>query len=258
MEPRECDRRNIMALEDWLLPVLYQQVPVDFGFARQSKVEVLESRLPKDVQEHRDEYGFIGRDGPILDMERALHRQAPCILIQGLGGVGKTTLAHGFLRWLDQTGGLEDALWFDFREIRTAESVINKIGQGFYGGNFGIAPNKLELLARAMEKVRVLMVWDNFESTAHNLPAEDRAELSRFLDAIRGTRGKVIMTSRSPEEWLKPSQRFEIRLGGLDGEERWEYCEVILRELGLKVDRDDPELKELMDQLRGHPLAMRA
>ncbi len=214
---KRISARGPFPLEDWLLPVLYQQVPVDFGFARQSKVEVLESRLPKDVQEHRDEYGFIGRDGPILDMERALHRQAPCILIQGLGGVGKTTLAHGFLRWLDQTGGLEDALWFDFREIRTAESVINKIGQGFYGGNFGIAPNKLELLARAMEKVRVLMVWDNFESTAHNLPAEDRAELSRFLDAIRGTRGKVIMTSRS-----------------------------------------HPELKELMDQLRGHPLAMRA
>ena len=43
----------------------------------------------------------------------------------------------------------------------------------------------------------------------------------------------------------------------MDGEERWEYCETILRELGLKVDRDDPELSKLMDQLAGHPLAMR-
>ena len=46
-------------------------------------------------------------------------------------------------------------------------------------------------------------------------------------------------------------------MSGLEGEERWEYCEIILRELGLKVDRDDPALKELMDQLAGHPLAMR-
>jgi tetratricopeptide (TPR) repeat protein len=250
--------RGPCELQDWLLPVLYQQAPMDFDFAKQAQVAVFESRLPRKLQEQRDEYGFIGRDGPILEMERALHRKAPCILIQGLGGVGKTTLARGFLRWLDQTGGLDGALWFDFREIRTAESVINQTGQAFYGENFGIANNKLQLLARALERVRVVMVWDNFESAAQNLPAEDRAELGRLLDTIRGTRGKVIMTSRSPEEWLKPSQRFEVRLGGLDGEERWEYCEVILRELGLKVNREDPQLKELMDQLRGHPLAMRA
>ena len=69
-------------------------------------------------------------------------------------------------------------------------------------------------------------------------------------------RGKVIMTSRSQEEWLRPEWRVKIPregLGGLEGEERWEYCEIILRELGVKVNRDDPALKELMDQLAGHP-----
>jgi tetratricopeptide (TPR) repeat protein len=81
--------------------------------------------------------------------------------------------------------------------------------------------------------------------------------LGRFLDAIRGCRGKVIVTSRSREEWLKPEWRFELSLPGLDGEERWEYCETILRDLGLKVNRNDPELSKLMDQLAGHPLAMR-
>ena len=103
----------------------------------------------------------------------------------------------------------------------------------------------------------MIIVWDNFESAEENLTAEDRAELGRFLDVIRGMRGKVIITSRSREEWLKPSQRFELPLRGLDGEERWEYCDAILRELGLKVNRNDPELSKLMDQLAGHPLAMR-
>ena len=72
-----------------------------------------------------------------------------------------------------------------------------------------------------------------------------------------GGRGKAIITSRSPEEWLGATRRFELKLGGLDGEERWEYCEIILRELGLKVDRNDAALVGLMDQLAGHPLAMR-
>jgi tetratricopeptide (TPR) repeat protein len=249
--------RGRYPLEDWLLPVLYQQAPLDFPFAAQAKLEARESRLPPEVREHRDEYGFVGRDGPILAMERALHRKAPAILVQGLGGVGKTTLARGFLRWLDDTGGLDAALWFDFRDIRTAEYVINRTGEAFYGENFSVAKNKLELLARALGESRVLIVWDNFESTESNLTFEDRAELGRFLDAIRGGRGKVIITSRSREEWLGPPRRFELPLRGLDGEERWEYCDVILCELGLKVDRNDPELSGLMDQLAGHPLAMR-
>ncbi len=249
--------RGPYPLEDWLLPVLYQQAPLDLDFAKQAKLEKRESRLPQEVVEQREAYGFIGRDGAILEMERALQRQTPCILVQGLGGVGKTTLARGFLRWLDETGGLDGALWFDFRDIRTAEYVLNRTGEAFYGENFGAQKNKLELLANALRQLRVLMVWDNFESAAQNLHAEDRDELGRFLDAIRGTRGKVIMTSRSQEEWMGPSRRFELPLSGLEGEERWEYCEIILRELGLKVNRDDPALKELMDQLAGHPLAMR-
>jgi hypothetical protein len=256
---RVCARGRY-PLEDWLLPVLYQQEPLDFSFAKNRSLTVAapnQSVLPEEVREHREEYGFIGRDGPILEMERALHRQAPAILVQGLGGVGKTTLARGFLRWLDETGGLDGALWFDFRDIRTAEYVINQTGEAFYGENFRLEKNKLKLLTDALAERRVLMVWDNFESTATNLTGDDRAALGRFLDSIRGGRGKVVITSRSPEEWLKPSQRFELPLRGLDGEERWEYCETILRELGLKVDRNDAALSGLMDQLAGHPLAMR-
>ena len=249
--------RGPFPLEDWLLPVIYQQAPLDLDFAREARVESRESRLPQEIKQQRELYGFIGRDGPILEMERALQRNTPCILIQGLGGVGKTTLARGFLRWLDETGGLHGALWFDFRDIHTAEYVLNRTGETVYGENFGAQKNKTDLLAHALGQARVLMVWDNFESAAQNLTTDERDELGRFLDAIRGARGKVIITSRSREEWLGPTRRFELPLRGLEGEERWEYCEIILRELGIKLKRDDPALKELMDQLVGHPLAMR-
>jgi tetratricopeptide (TPR) repeat protein len=255
--PNRTSVRGPYPLRDWLLPVLYQQDPFNFEFAKEAKLEIRKSCLPQLVKDHREEYGFIGRDEAILQMERAIHRKAPCILIHALGGIGKTTLARGFLRWLDETGGLDAALWFDFREIRSAEYVLNRTGETFYGENFAVSPDKLELLNQAFQKRRIVLVWDNFESTVENLTVQDRADLARFLDTIRGARGKVIMTSRSAEDWLGVTRRFQLRLRGLDGEERWEYCQTIIHDLGLKINQQDPALNSLMDQLAGHPLAMR-
>jgi hypothetical protein len=42
--------------------VLYQQAPLDLDFAGQARLENRESRLPQEVREHREPYGFIGRD----------------------------------------------------------------------------------------------------------------------------------------------------------------------------------------------------
>jgi len=66
----------------------------------------------------------------------------------------------------------------------------------------------------------------------------------------------VVITSRSEERWLRSELR-KVPLRGLAGEERWDYCDRLLSEIGVKVDRDDPELVKLMELLDGHPLAMR-
>jgi hypothetical protein len=67
--------RGPYPLNDWLLPVLYQQAPLDFTFADSAEREQRPSRLPKEVTEHSDEYGFIGRDGngACASSQRALH-----------------------------------------------------------------------------------------------------------------------------------------------------------------------------------------
>ena len=224
--------------------------------------------MPEPFRTENNPYGFIGRDGALLELERAMHRAPAGILIQGLGGIGKTTLARGFVRWLEDTNGLgERAFWLDFREIRSFEYVLNRIGEPLFGPNFGSAPveAKLEALMKALREHRLVIVWDNFESASGiagtsvtaNLPDEDRALLARLLDGLRGGVTKVLITSRSEEDWLGPQRRWKLPLGGFDGEEPWEYCETILRDLGLTVNRDDKDYAELMNQLGGHPLAMR-
>ena len=252
------------------MPVLYQQDRLELQFAEASSVSTgPQSDAPAEWAGEDNPYGFIGRDGAILELERALHRPPPALLVHGLGGVGKTTLARGFAQWLVDTEGLapERVFWFRFDEIQSAEYVVNRIVERLFGVHATSAAmdQKLEALRQAFHQVRCLVVWDNFEvvfgipdALAPSLSPEDQDVLRRLLKGLRGSPTKVLITSRSEEDALGKSLRYKVPLGGLQGEERWEYCQAILDDLGLTVDRENPDLKELIDALQGHPLAMRA
>jgi hypothetical protein len=125
---------------------------------------------------------------------------------------------------------------------------------------------KLPRLIQAMRELRLLVIWDNFESAAGiegtalspALTKADRTVLKSLLQQLRGGRSKILITSRSPEEWLTSTEVFRLPLLGLRGEDVWAYCDAVARDLGLKLDRNDPDCLELLNELDGHPLALRA
>ena len=260
-------------LQDWVVPVLYQQqlseraVLLELQGAEESDEEAL--TLPENARVDGD-YGFIGRGRDIQRLERAMLRQPQAgILIHGQAGVGKTSLAKGFLRWLSQTGGLwGDVFWFNFQEIHTAEYVINQLLDRLAGISVLAAPaeEKQTLLTRLLKEKPCLLVWDNFESASGiegteiqpQLSAEDRDILARLLKGLRGGKTKVLLTSRNKETWLQVQSCYRLPLGGLTGEDLWEYCNAVVKDLGLTLDRNNETYSAILDKLCGNPLAIRS
>ena len=215
-----------------------------------------------------DALSFVGRDEAIHGLERALRVPAVGILVHGLAGVGKTTLARHFLQWLRDTGGLEHPpLWFGFDDIRSAVFVLNQIGRAVLGSQFDSdQPDHYARLIKALREDALLLVWDNFESACGFQPERVRGLLSEadqhrlrdFLKLLRGGRTKVLLTSRSEESWLPAEDCRRIALGGLRGEELWDYAAAVIETLQLPVDRNDKDLQALLGDLDGHPVLIGA
>jgi hypothetical protein len=264
--------RGTYPLRDWLVPVVYAQDELDFSFTTKAVPPAASAinnvNLPTEAQDNQNPYGFIGRDSALLALERAMRRSAAGVLINGVAGSGKTTLAQGFLQWRQKTGaGEKGYYWFSFNQIFSAEFIFNRLGEAIVGENFNSIPlaQKVEDLSKLLKEHSLLIVWDNFDSVrglegtkrVGNLSFEDQLLLKRFLEELRGGASKILITSRGEEDWLGAANLYKVPLRGLQGEERWELCRIILNDLGKKIDRTDTQLVQLMDALDGHPLMMR-
>ncbi len=93
--PREEDDLNYRTTSRPLMQALENsRLPVNLVLLRPGTYEALERqyRFPEPT------YGFVGRDLEILKIEKSLLRHS-VLLVQGMGGTGKTTLLN-YLRQL--------------------------------------------------------------------------------------------------------------------------------------------------------------
>jgi CHAT domain/NB-ARC domain len=251
-------------LEDWLVPVLYRHhdpLRLDFE-AKNVPAAPRESRLPPEARE-TDPYGFIGRDDKVLDLERALLRKQPGVLLMGLSGVGKTALVRDLLDWLEKTSGLGEGVhWFSFGNGLTAAGMLDRLGTDLFGEAFqGLGPpaKKLEELVRVCRDKKLLLVWDRLRTRGGlgELVPADAPLLGQFLTRLRGGQTRVLLTCSTAHRALDKASRFVVRLGGLDKEECWELADTILYEArGKKRDPADKDLTDLVRMLNGHPQAL--
>lgn len=261
-------------LEDWLLPVVYCNQAVDLNLREfrtpQEKKDYLLSKS-KLYRFPQPEFGFVGRDLEILKIEKALLRHN-ILLLQGMGGTGKTTLLNYLREWWQTTNFTEKVFYFGYDEKAwTLQQVLRKIGKQVYGEFDKDLPQdaQVEELVTTLRTNSYAIILDNLESVTgqklaikNTLSKPKRNEIRDFLARLAGGKTRVVLGSRSSEEWLQ-DQTFRTnvyQLQGLDREARTVLAEKILeRHVAahhIPTVRKDPEFARLMQVLAGYPLAM--
>lgn len=231
-------------LEDWLLPVVYQRSQVNFDL-RSFTPQEEEAYWQQQSSQYRFEqptYGFFGRDLEILKIERALLRQN-ILLVQGMGGTGKTTLLNYLREWWQTTQFAKDVFYFGYdQQAYTVEQIVFAIGQRVYGQYEAPMFQAMPLEARIGKLTAKLraepygLILDNLESVTgqalaiqNTLNPHEQNQLKDFLQRLAGGQTKVVLGSRSRETWLESVLKGAVyELRGLDQESRTELAEKIL------------------------------
>jgi tetratricopeptide (TPR) repeat protein len=284
---RRPSPKGNMPLADWLVPVHYLRKEVRFPqacTARPAGAPSLDAALdqiraaPSEPEAGADPLAavgdlFVGRDDLFYQLESAA-RLDHAVVLTGPGGTGKTELAKGFARWWRDTGGVDDprlVFWHSFEPGVASfglDGVITGLGLTVFGTDFARleAPQRLAQAKRLLGQLRVLLVWDNFE-TVRELPDPGGAtppldeagcaQLREFLEWVRDhSASAVLITSRAREGWLGQVRRIEV--GGLNRQEAAEYADQLLIPFpAARARRERRSFGELLDWLDGHPLAMR-
>lgn len=259
-------------LQDWFVPVLFQdkQDPILIkkvysdmteGVIRQTQALLL-GDLPA-APPHQ----FLGRDRELLYLERLLQRE-PYAVIQGIGGMGKTTLASELARWLVRTKRFERAAFVSLETHSTVHAILSQLGHQLTAGLSAQAltndAEALKEIARALKDFRTIVVLDNLESVLPlpGEPIDERMEalLTLFQNLLKAsTQTRLIFTSR--EALPEPFGQHTLPLGALGKTQSLALVRNVLQQQHIELPDSEKgnthaAIQQLVDTVGGHPRAL--
>jgi tetratricopeptide (TPR) repeat protein len=266
-----------LRLDDWFVPVLYQekddpqlfksapakQTLADFQAALTTRL----GELPPIP-----ETGFIGRSRELLALQRLL-RQERYAVLRGQGGEGKTALAAELARWLVRSQQIHRAAFVSVETYSHRAAVLDAIGRQLLGPAYSVATfDSLEKailpVERALLEQATLLVVDNMESlllppyidTSPALSEEAGRELAAILQLCARLNGKgdtrLLFTSREalPAPFAAGPQQRDLRR--LDPNDAVKLVERALNAAdgadGAALDAAREQIEQLVEAVHGH------
>lgn len=274
---RDAYYQQNIDLEDWLLPVVYQNRSLQLNTSSFTPDEAKDfyERQANSYKAPAPYYGFIGRDIDILQIEKYLLTKCNILLVNGMAGSGKTTLMQHLGEWWQKTHLVKHVFYFAYNEKRwTRRQILFNIASQLlsptqYRSLF--QPLTLDaqqaMLTQHLRSERHLLIFDNLETitgvqlaTKQALSLKEQSALHCFLiDLTSKEKGSfILLGSRSNEAWLSKGTFEEniYNLQGLDIEAASTLTEYILVKHNVTVYRETPELQYLLKILNGFPLAI--
>jgi tetratricopeptide (TPR) repeat protein len=266
-----------LKLEDWFVPVLFQEKDDPQLFrsvpAQQTK-EDLQAALKTRLGElpNEPETGFIGRSREVLALQRLLlERKARYAVVRGQDGEGKTALAAEFARWMVRSQQIRRAAFVSVETHSNVNAVLDAIGRQLVPGYSVATFDNLEQatlpVERALTEQSTLLVVDNMESillppyleTPEALSEDARRELDAILALCARLNAKgdtrIVFTSREalPTPFDAQGQRRELRQ--LARDDAVKLVERVLNReanAGAAADAAREAIEQLVDAVNGH------
>jgi len=262
-----------LRLEDWFVPVLYQEKDDPQLFkvtpAKQT-VEDFHAALGRRLGDlpPKPETGFIGRSRDLLALQRLL-RQEKYAVVCGQGGEGMTALTAEFARWMVRSQQVHRAAFVSVETHGNQRAVVDALGKQLVSEEFSAAgdlENSILELERVLREQSSLLVIDNMESvllppfmseeTADALSQKAAEELKAILTLcerlLKAGDTRVIFTSRETLPAPFDAERNEREIYQLNYDDAVKLVELVLNAPGGSSDIAREEIEELIDAINCH------
>ena len=207
---------------------------------------------------------FVGRENEISRMKKIFSENSGTVILQGEGGIGKTTIAHEYYR--QNRAGYHTGVYLDYangRDLSAEKNNTDALLSSLSLMNFDIKPDDADYSRKCAQKRRellnekgVLIILDNFDAPADD--DDDTQESYRrilrdfqndFADA------DIIITTRSDINEISGGLSQNTAVIHTDAPDLVQAAELFEKASGRSAD-DAEAFRALYDEAGGNTLVL--